>query len=59
MNVIFEPKTLPSKNDAQAHIPALENVLRYNPDATYMDADVLAIVRAYADGNLVPAPKKE
>lgn len=59
MNVIFEPKTLPTKKEAQAYIARLENDLRYNPDATYMDADVLAIVRAYSDGKLVPADKKE
>lgn len=55
MNVISESKTIPSRQEAARMIPQLEQNLRYNPDATYTDADILAIVRAYADGRLVDA----
>lgn len=58
MNVISEPRNIPTPKEAARIVPQLEQNLRYNPDATYADSDVLAIVRAYADGKLVRAAKE-
>lgn len=52
--IISEPKTIPSPKEARHLVPQLEQDLRYNPDSTYADAGVLSIVRAYADGKLIP-----
>lgn len=57
MNVISEPKNIPTPKEAANLVAQLEQNLRYNPDSTTADGDILAIVRAYADGKLVRASK--
>ena len=48
-----ENHPLPPRSECTAILKILEGKLRYDPDAGDLDADLYAIVNAYATGELV------
>lgn len=58
-SLLTTPTSLPSVERAKAAAAHLEQRVRWDPDATTLDADTAAIVQAYAEGKLVAVESDE